>query len=79
MTNHEGKNTRRKDAWRKLAQWPGRSDWAVSRCPNFQHWLSHAVNIPFLKGIVKGFFEGWRGNWHDTEWEEWEEWAGWDG
>jgi hypothetical protein len=51
-----GKNTRRKDAWRKLAQWFGRSDLAVSRFPNFQHRLSHALNIPFLKGIVNGFF-----------------------
>jgi hypothetical protein len=72
MTNQAGKNTRRKDAWRKLAQWPGRSDLAVSRFPIVQHRLSHALNIPFLKGIVNGFFKGWRGNWHDTEWEEWE-------
>ena len=64
MTNQARKNTRRKDAWRKLAQWPGRRDLAVSRFPIFQPRLSHALNIPFLKGIVKGFFEGWRGNWH---------------
>jgi hypothetical protein len=68
-TNQEGKNTRRKDAWRKLAQWPGRSDLAVSRFPIFQHRLSHALNVPFLEGIVKGFFEGWRGNWHNR-WDE---------
>src|ERR1700677_908916 len=60
MTNQAGKNTRRKDAWRKLAQWPGRSDLAVSRFPIFQRRLSHAFNIPFLKGIVNGFFEEWR-------------------
>jgi hypothetical protein len=51
-----GKNTRRKDALGKLAQWPGRSDLAVSRFPIFQHRLSHALNVPFLKGSVKGFF-----------------------
>jgi hypothetical protein len=58
MTNQAGKNTRRKDAWRKLAQWPVRSDLVVSRFPIFQHRLSHALNIPFLKGSVKGFL--WR-------------------
>jgi hypothetical protein len=55
-TNQTGKKNSRKDAWRKLEQWPGRSDLAVSRFPNFQHRLSHAPNVPFLKGIVKGFF-----------------------
>jgi hypothetical protein len=69
MTNQAGKNTRRKDAWRKLAQWPGRSDLAVSRFPIFQRRLSHAFNIPFLEGIVNGFFEEWRGNWH-TRWDD---------
>ena len=68
-TNQAGKNSRRKDTWRKLAQWPGRSDLAVSRFPIFQHRLSHALNVPFLEGIVKGFFEGWRGNWHNR-WDE---------
>jgi hypothetical protein len=64
MTNQAGKNTRRNDAWRKLAPWPGRSDLALSRFPNFRHRLSHALNIPLLDGVVNGFFEGWRGNWH---------------
>jgi hypothetical protein len=54
-TNQGGKNTRRKDAWRKLAQWPGRSDWAVSHFPNFQHRLSHALNIPHCSGGCKSF------------------------
>jgi hypothetical protein len=54
-TNQAGKNSRWKDAWRKLAQWPGRSDLALSRFPNFQHRLSHALNIPFLDGVVNGF------------------------
>jgi hypothetical protein len=57
MTNQEGKNTRRKDAWWNLAQWPGRSDLAVSRFPNFQHRLSHALTIPVFNGVVNGFFK----------------------
>jgi hypothetical protein len=56
MTNQAGKNTRRKDAGRKLAHWSRRSDLAVSRFPNFQHRLTHALNIPFLGGVVNGFF-----------------------
>jgi hypothetical protein len=55
-TNQAGKNSRRKDTWRKLAQWPGRSDLAVSRFPIIEHRLSHALNIPFLTGIVNGVF-----------------------
>ena len=71
QTNQARKNTRRKDAWWKSAQCPGRSDFAVSRFPIFQHWLSHALNIPFLEGIVNAFFEGCRGSrhnrWNDDE------------
>jgi hypothetical protein len=56
MTNQAGKNSRRKDALGNLGQWPGRSDLAVARFPILQHRLSHALNIPILKGIVKGIF-----------------------